>query len=59
MAASGMAREPRIDAITTLDLRALPAPEPLLQMLDARGLQWESAPCADGGVRVRILHPLV
>ena len=86
MAASGMAREPRIGAITTLDLRALPAPEPLLQalaaadalqpgqevavltpllpapllaLLDARGLRWESAPCADGGVRVTIVHPLV
>lgn len=83
MAASGMARHPCASAITTLDLRDLPAPEPLiralaaadalapgqavevltpllpaplLSMLQARGLHWESVPCDDGGVQVTILH---
>jgi hypothetical protein len=67
-----------------LDLRALPAPEPLMQALaaadalqpgqalevltpllpapllealEARGLQWRSEPCADHGTWVAILRP--
>lgn len=73
------------DAVTTLDLRDLPAPEPmlraleaadalhpgervvvltpllpqpLLEVLAARGLQWQATACAQGGARVEISCPL-
>jgi hypothetical protein len=32
-------------------------PAPLLEALDARGLQWRSEPCMDRGMWVAILRP--
>lgn len=34
-------------------------PEPLFEALDERGLAWEAAPVAEGGVRVRLWRPRV
>lgn len=52
MAASGMARQPRTGAVIRLDLRHLPAPEPLVRALAA-------ADALQPGQALEVLTPLL